>query len=211
MNRREALRNLGMLGMVGMASLPLARAQQRAPFEALPNPVPPEVEGKIEVIEFFHYGCPHCRNFYPLVRDWRTRLPEDVAFRKVPAIWGNEQLRALARLYYTGERTGTLSIIEEAIFAAVQDERRPIYTEAGVRDWIVRFELDHQAFMDTYGSFALQGMIQRADQVARTYRIQGVPTMAVGGRFITSASMTGSHQGTLETVDRLVAELRQTG
>lgn len=206
MKRREALKHLGLLTLAGAA--PLAFAQQRAPFEVLANRVPGEVEGKIEVIEFFHYGCPHCRNFHPLVKDWLARLPEDVAFRKVPAIWGNEQLRGLARLYYTAERTETLGLIEESIFAAVQDERRPIHTEDGVRDWIGRFELDQKVFMDTYKSFALQAMIQRADQVARTYRIQGVPTMAVGGRFITSASMTGSHQGTLEVVDRLVEQIR---
>ncbi|HRQ57454.1 MAG TPA: thiol:disulfide interchange protein DsbA/DsbL [Azoarcus taiwanensis] len=209
MNRREVLKHLGLLSAAGAA--PLAFAQQRAPFETLANRVPSEVEGKIEVIEFFHYGCPHCRNFHPLVKDWLTRLPEDVAFRKVPAIWGNEQLRGLARLYYTGERTETLGLIEEAIFAAVQDERRAIHTEEGVRNWITRFDFDHAAFMDTYKSFALQATIQRADQIARTYRIQGVPTVAVGGRFITSASMTGSHQGTLEVVDQLLERIRNEG
>ena len=206
MNRRQLLKQLGLLSLAGMA--PLAVAQQREPFQMLPNPVPAEVEGKIEVIEFFHYGCPHCRNFFPLVKDWLTRLPEDVAFRKVPAIWGNEQLRGLARLYFTAERTGTLEIIEEAIFVAVQDERLPIHTEDGVRNWLNRFELDPQAFMDTYKSFALQAMLQRADQVARAYRVQGVPTMAVGGRYVTSASMTGSHPATLEVVDHLIGELR---
>lgn len=207
MHRRDVLKKLAVLSAFG-AVAPLALAQQRAPFEVLANQVPAEVEGKIEVIEFFHYGCPHCRNFHPLVKDWLTRLPEDVAYRKVPAIWGNEQLRGLARLYFTAERTGTLSMLEESIFVAVQDDRRPIHTEDGLRDWIERFELDHAAFMDTYKSFALQAMIQRADQVARTYRVQGVPTMAVGGRFITSASLTGSHQGTLEVVDTLVEQLR---
>jgi protein dithiol oxidoreductase (disulfide-forming) len=142
------------------------------------------------------------------MKHWRKSLPEDVVFRAVPAIWGNEQLRGLARLYYTAEITDTLDLLEEAIFAAVQDEKRPIHTEAGVRDWIKRFDVDEKAFMDTYNSFALQAMIQRADQVARAYRIQGVPTMAVSGRYITSASMTGSHEKTLQVVDELIVKAR---
>ena len=209
MNRRLILKQFGALALLSAAGT-AAFAQQGGQelFRTLPNRIPPDTPGKIEVIEFFHYGCPHCRDFHPLMKDWLKRLPEDVSFRAVPAIWGNEQLRGLARLYYTAERTGTLDMIEEDIFAAVQDERHPIFNAEGVRDWIARYELDHKAFMETYDSFALQAMVQRADQVARTYRIQGVPTMVVGGQYVTSASMTGSHERTLAVVDELIVKAR---
>ncbi len=208
MNRRLMLKQLSALAALAAAG-PAAFAQQgQQPFEILPNKVASEDPGKIEVIEFFHYGCPHCRNFYPLIKDWKKSLPEDVAFRVVPAIWGNEQLRGLARLYYTAERTGTLDKLEEAIFKAVQDERRPIHTESGLKSWIAQFDVDAKAFMDTYNSFGLQAMVQRADQIARAYRVQGVPTMAVGGRYITSASLSGSHENTLRVVDQLIVRAR---
>lgn len=212
MNRRLMLKHLAAAAALSVAG-PAALAQRRSPelFQVLPNKIPSETAGKIEVIEFFHYGCPHCRDFHPLMKHWLKSLPEDVSFRAVPAIWGNEQLRGLARLYYAAERTGTLDKLEEAIFAAVQDQRRPIHTEAGVRDWIGRFDVDAKAFMDTYNSFALQAMVQRADQVARAYRVQGVPTIAVGGRYFTSASITGSHENTLKVVDELIERVRAEG
>jgi thiol:disulfide interchange protein DsbA len=177
-------------------------------YQTLKVPVPQEAEGRIEVIEFFHYGCPHCRNFHPLLQAWKKKLPEDVAFRAVPAIWGNEQLRGLARLYYALERSGVLEGLESDIFAAVQDDKRPIFDAAGVRAWLAGKNVDVDLIMETYESFAVQGLVQRADQIARAYRIQGVPTMAVGGRYTTSATLTGSHAATLEVVDELVARLR---
>jgi thiol:disulfide interchange protein DsbA len=207
MNRRLMLKGLAAVAALS-ATGPVAFAQQRELYQTLPNRVASETPGKVEVIEFFHYGCPHCRDFHPLLKHWLTSLPDDVAFRAVPAIWGNEQLRGLARLYYAAERTGNLDKLEASIFAAVQDERRPIHTEAGVRDWIGRFDLDAKAFMDTYNSFAMQALVQRADQVARAYRVQGVPTMAVGGRYYTSASITGSHENTLKVVDELIVKAR---
>ena len=208
MDRRTLIKQFGALAVVG--ALPgTVLAQREDQYQTLPNPIPPENEGRIEVVEFFHYGCPHCRNFHPLIKHWRQSVPEDVDFRAVPAIWGNEQLRGLARLYYTALRTETLELIEESIFAAVQDERRPIFNEAGLRDWIKRFDIDETAFFETYNSFAMQTLVQRADQVARAYRIQGVPTMAVGGRYITSASITGSHERTLQVVDQLIERVRE--
>ncbi|HRP96340.1 MAG TPA: thiol:disulfide interchange protein DsbA/DsbL [Rhodocyclaceae bacterium] len=209
MNRRLMLKGLAVLAALS-ATAPTVLAQQGGGelYNILPNRVASETSGKVEVIEFFHYGCPHCRDFHPLMKEWLKRLPEDVEFRAVPAIWGNAQLRGLARLYYAAERSGHLASLEDAIFAAVQDERLPIHTEEGVRDWIGRFDLDAKAFMDTYNSFAMQAMVQRADQVARAYRVQGVPTMAVGGRYVTSASITGSHENTLKVVDELIVKAR---
>lgn len=205
MNRRHMLQySAAFAALSATPSLLLASG----PFQTLATPVPQETPGKIEVIEFFHYGCPHCRNFHPLISEWKKKLPSDVAFRAVPAIWSNEQLRGLARLYYAAERAGVLDKVESAIFVAVQDEKRPLFTEEGVRAWIGSTGVDATAFMDTYGSFAIQGLVQRADQIARAYRIQGVPTMAVGGRYLTSATLSGSHANTLKVVDDLVAKLR---
>jgi thiol:disulfide interchange protein DsbA len=209
MNRRRMFIQ-GTAAAAVMTTLPSALfASER--YQTLKVPVPQESADRIDVIEFFHYGCPHCRNFHPLIKAWKKDLPDDVAFRAVPAIWNNAQLRALAQLYYAAERSDTLDLIEEDIFAAVQDEKRPIFDADGVRAWLSGKDVDVDAFMDTYESFSVRGLVQRADQLARTYRVQGVPTMAVGGRYLTSATMSGSHQATLQVVDELLARIRAEG
>lgn len=207
MNRRLMLKSTAAFAALSATPSVLLASE---PFQALPTPVPQDASGKIEVLEFFHYGCPHCRDFYPLLKEWKKTLPEDVRFTPVPAIWGRDQLRALARLYYAAERAGVLDQVEPAIFVALQDEKRPLFTEPEVRDWIGSTGVDATVFMDTYNSFAIQGLVQRADQLARTYRIQGVPTMAVGGRYLTSATMAGSHANTLRVVDQLVDRIRKS-
>lgn len=205
MNRRLMLKSTA--AFAALAATPSALLANE-PFQTLATPVPQDASGKIEVLEFFHYGCPHCRNFHPLLKEWKKSLPDDVRFTAVPAIWGREQLRALARLYYAAERGGMLDELEPRIYVAIQDDKRPLFTADEVQAWIDSTGVDAKAFMDTYNSFAIQGLVQRADQLARTYRIQGVPTMAVGGRYITSASLTGSHAATLKVVDQLVERVR---
>lgn len=205
MNRRRMLQHSAALLTLGATPSLLLAAE---PFQTLAKPVPQETPGKIEVLEFFHYGCPHCRNFYPLVQEWKKTLPADVAFRAVPAIWGNEQLRALARLYYTAERLDVLDKIEEPVFVAIQDERRELSDETSVKAWVGSTGVDVEAFMETYNSFAIPNLVQRADQLARAYRIQGVPTLAIGGRYLTSASMAGSHVAALQMADQLIEKAR---
>lgn len=209
MNRRHALQQLGALALLaGPAGRVFAQREQGPGFQMLDPAVPTTAKGKIEVMEFFHYGCPHCRDFDPLLEQWIKRLPADVAFVRVPAIWGNPQLQGLARLYYTLEVTGQVATLHEPIFVAVQESKTPLHTEDAVRDWVSKRGVDPKAFMEAYKSFGVQSMVQRADQTARAYKIQGVPTMAVDGRFVTSASMTGSHEATLKQVDQLLTRVR---
>lgn len=207
MNRRTALQQLGALALLaGPAGTVFA--QSGAKFQILEPAVSTSAAGKIEVLEFFHYGCPHCRDFDPLIEQWKKNLPADVVFTRVPAIWGNAQLRGLAQLHYAIEASGNGDALHGAVFGAVQSEKLPLFSEDGVRDWVGKRGVDAKAFMDVYKSFAVQSMVQRADQLARSYKIQGVPTMAVAGRYITSASMTGSHPAALKMVDELIVRAR---
>lgn len=209
MNRRHALQQLGALALLaGPAGHVLAQRGNGPAFQEISPAVPTTAKGKIEVLDFFHYGCPHCRDFEPLLSQWKKRVPDDVSVIVVPAIWGNPQLQGLARLYYTIEVTGQLESLHPAVFPAVQESKVPLHTEDAVRDWVGKRGLDPKVFMEAYKSFGVQSLVQRADQLARAYKIQGVPTMAVGGRFLTSASMTGSHEATLKQVDSLIARVR---
>lgn len=214
MQRRQVLKQLAALGglaLVGESVL----AQGAQPFAVLATPQPPEVKGKVEVIEFFHYGCPHCRDFDPLLEEWVKKLPSDVTFRRVPAIWGNPQLQALARFYYAEEATGELARLHPKVFAAVQDakvalaDKDPRVAESAAMEWVGAQGVDAKKFGDAYKSFGVSSKVQRADQLARAYQIQGVPTLAVGGKYTTSASLTGSHPNTLKMADQLIARARK--
>ncbi|MDR1661761.1 MAG: thiol:disulfide interchange protein DsbA/DsbL [Azoarcus sp.] len=205
MNRRDALRQLGALALfAGSASF--ASAQGKARFITLNPPVRTDVEGKIEIIEFFYYSCPHCREFDPLLQGWLKKLPADVAFNRAPVSWGERDFRRQgeARLYYALQSVKRVNDLHEKVFAAIQDARLNPTNEDEVREWAGKQKLDAEAFVDAYKSFGVQTQARRAMQLAQAYKIEGVPTLAVGGRFVTSASLTGSHKAALEEVDRLI-------
>jgi len=205
MNRRDALKLAGLA-----LALPVASAvQANEPFQIIEPAQKADDPSKIEVLEFFHYGCPHCRDFHPLITAWKKKLPADVAFRAVPAVWNNAQLGGLARLFYTAQVTGDLAALEPAIFAAVQDDKRPLFNEQQVSEWIAGKVGDAAKFIETYKSFGVGSMVQRADQLVRAMKIQGVPSMVVGGRYLTSASLTGSHENALKVADELIARVRK--
>ncbi len=207
MNRRHALFHLAVLAGASVVGAPAFA--QKPTYTPVEPPQPTADPAKIEVIEFFHYGCPHCRDFDPIVEHWREGLPDDVAFRQVPVVWGNPDLKQLARLFYAAESAGVLDKLHSKVFAAFQEERVPLTTEQGVSDWVAANGVDAKAFMDAYKSFGVDSKLQRADQLARAYRINGVPTLAIDGRWLTSASMAGSHEAALKVVDELIAKARQ--
>ena len=207
MNRRQLL--LQMVALAGTTAIGTLAFAQGARFAPVSPTQPTADKAKIEVIEFFHYGCPHCRDFDPLLEDWLKNVPADVVFQRVPAIWGNPQLKALAQFYYASEVTGDVAKIHPGIFAAVQDDKAPLTTEAGVAEWVASKGVDAKRFMDAYKSFSVQGKVQRADQIARAYKINGVPTLAIDGQWTTSASMAGSHEAALQVADELIAKARK--
>ncbi len=206
MNRRDALKQFAALS----AALPFANiAWAKDPFVILNPAQKTDDPSKVEVLEFFHYGCPHCRDFDPLIEAWRKKQPADVSFRQVPAIWDNPQLSALARLFYAAEVSGELEAVHHQVFIAVQEQKRQLFTEEQVSEWINGKVTDSARFMAAYTSFGVNSKLQRADQLARAMRIQGVPTVVVDGRFVTSASMAGSHEEALKVVDQLIERVRK--
>jgi protein dithiol oxidoreductase (disulfide-forming) len=208
MQRRQVLKQLAALG--GLAAVGRSvLAQEGQPFLVLTPAQPTDLKGKVEVIEFFHYGCPHCREFDPLLEQWVKGLPADVVFRRVPAIWGNSQLQGLARFYYAEEATGDLAKLHSKVFEAVQDGKVPLYNETGALEWVARQGVDAKKFADAYKSFGVVSKVQRADQLAKDYKIQGVPTLAIDGKYLTSAALAGGHPNALKMADQLVARARK--
>ena len=209
MNRRFALKQLVALAALTLSAFAtVSHAADGQAFETLGTRIPTEVAGKVEVIEFFSYGCPHCRDFEPLLDEWVKKLPPDVNFVKVPITFNRPEWTTLARLYYTLQAMGEADRMGLAVFAAIHDERRPLYREDALMEWVAGSGLDAKRFSDTYKSFGVQSKVQRASQIAAAYKVRGVPMMAVDGRYTVSVGAAGGFDKMLKEVDQLIVRAR---
>lgn len=172
------------------------------------NPAQPTETGKkIEVIEFFYYGCPHCFNLEPSLEAWRKKLPSDVAFRRVPGVFRDSWL-PLTKLYYTFEAMGLTDKLHGDAFNAIHVENVDLGTDKAIVDWVAKHGVDRNKFSATYNSFAVQNKAQRARAMTQSYGIQGVPTLVIDGKYVTSSGQAGGHEGVMKTVDELIALAR---
>jgi thiol:disulfide interchange protein DsbA len=162
-------------------------------------------KGQVEVLEFFWYGCPHCNALEPDINDWLKKKPKNVTFKRVPAIL-NDSWAAMARAYYALESLGKNDKLHSDIFHAFHVQRMDLSPAETFFDWAVTKGVDRKKLADAYNSFAVNTKVMRAAQLTRDYKLGGVPAIAVNGKFVTTVSMTGSHQGLFDTVDVLVAQ-----
>lgn len=146
-------------------------------------PLPGDSPGKIEVLEFFSYGCGHCRDFHPLVTAWAAKLPKDVVFRRVPVTFGRAAWSNLARLFYALEASGQLARLDQAVFDAIHLRKTNLYTEKAVLDWASGQGVKAEDFRDAFRSFTVETRLARAEQLARLYKVDGVPRITVDGRY----------------------------
>lgn len=201
-------RLLKSLLTVGAALALAGPAWSQAPGKDYTPIEPPQATdnpAKIEVIEFFSYGCPHCSDFNPVLNAWAAKLPADVVFRKVPVTFGRAAWANIARLYYTLEATGDLAKLDGAVFKAIHDERINLFEERALAEWVAKKGVDPKKFSETFSSFGVMSKVKRADQIAQAYRIQGVPAIAVDGKYLVSGK---DFNETLATTDKLIAKVR---
>jgi protein dithiol oxidoreductase (disulfide-forming) len=145
---------------------------------------PTSSPGKIEVVEFFSYACPHCARFNPLVSAWAAKLPKDVVFRRVAVSYGRPAWMNLSRSYYALEATGDLKKLDAALFRAIHDEHQNLFDEQSIDDWVGREGGDATRFASAYVSFGVNNQTVQADEMTEDYGIDGVPTLAVNGRYV---------------------------
>lgn len=159
---------------------------------------------QVEVCEVFWYGCQHCFAFDPLLERWREAQPEYVSFVRVPAVW-NPLLVLHARAFYTAEALGKGAEMHAEFFAEIHERSNLLDTEAKLEAFFARFGVEPAVFKAAFDSFAVQAKLQRADELSRRYRIDGVPTMVVNGKYTADAPMAGSYEELLALVDELLA------
>jgi protein dithiol oxidoreductase (disulfide-forming) len=186
----------------------LAAAQGKPAYTELKPVQPTEAAGKIEVLEFFWYGCPHCYNLEPVLETWLKKKPADVQFRRVPAVF-NERWGHDAAIFYTFEALGVLDRIHRPFFDAIHRDRLRSDDQQSMVQWLQKNGIDANRFFDTMKSFGVQSKLRRATQLTVAYRIDGTPAMAVQGRYTVSAEQGRSREGMIETVDYLVGVARK--
>ena len=140
--------------------------------------------------EFFSYGCPHCSEFHPVVGKWSAALPGDVVFKRVPVSFGRPAWASLARLYYALEVTGDLARLDGAVFNTLHQAGGKLYDDKSIIEWVATQGVDARKFADAFNSFGVISKVKRADQLAQAYKIQGVPSLAVDGKYLVTGKET---------------------
>jgi thiol:disulfide interchange protein DsbA len=185
----------------------LALAQQ--PYTEIQPPQPVESDGKIEVLEFFWYGCIHCYNLEPLIEGWEKKLPKDVQFRRVPAVF-NQRWAHDAAIFYAFEALGVLPKLHRPFFDAIHRDSLRTDNPQALAEWLEKHGVDPKKFNDTLKSFGVQSKTRRAIQLTTAYKIDGTPAMAVHGRYTVSADQGRSREGMLKAVEQLVETVRKS-
>jgi len=203
-----------LLAALALAPLP-AFAQGRPPeagvdYSELRPPQPVETTGKVEVLEFFWYGCPHCYTLEPLLEKWIAELPKDVAFRRVPAVFNDTWARDAA-IYYTYEALGVLQRVHRPFFDAIHKDRLNVGDSAARNAWLQKQGIDPKRFEDTFRSFGVQTKMRRARQLSIAYRIDGTPALAVQGRYTISAEQARTQPNMLAIAGYLIGVARKSG
>ena len=204
----------GAAALAGLARPGLALAQGRAPvagkdYAQLRTPVPVTRDGKVEVVEFFWYACPHCFAFEPTLEPWVARLPADVRFRRVPVAF--DALKEVhQQIYYTWEVLGLVGQMHKKTFDRFHVQRKPINREQDMLDFARESGLDVAKVKSAWESFSVHTRMREATQLADDYQIDGVPELGIAGRFTTSPA-DGGPAAALATTDYLVELVRKGG
>ena len=213
MKRRDFSVAVASAVTLGQMLLPSAHAQAVKPesgadYLVLDKKVPVDAPaGKVEVIEFFWYNCPHCNAFEPTLDAWVKKAPKDVQVRRVP-VGFRDDFVPQQRLFYTLEAMDLLDKLHTRVFAAIHVEKLQLARGDDIADWVAKQGVDKTRFMEQFNSFSIATKASRATQLQNAYKVEGVPAMGVAGRFYTDGTLAKNMPRALQIVDYLVAEVR---
>lgn len=174
-------------------------------YKVMNSPMPTSSGKKVEVLEFFFYGCPHCYHLHPYISAWEKKMPKDVALEYVPVIF-NDSWEPMAHTYYALEAMGKIKDLHDALFEAWNVQNIDLSDEARITEFVAKHGVDRSKFDAGYNSFAISSKIARSNQLVQSYGIRGTPTIAVDGKYI----ITGLQpQETIRVLDEVVALARK--
>jgi protein dithiol oxidoreductase (disulfide-forming) len=217
MKRRDF--SLAAIGAASVSGLSLAvNAQGPAPakkpvegtdYLSLDKRVPTDVgAGKIEVIEFFWYSCPHCNAFEPQFAAWKKSAPKDVVVQRVPVRF-RDDFEAQQRAYYVFESLNMVDVMHGKLFHAIHTERQQLNTLQALAAWADKNGLPEKKFIETFNSFGVASKARRATQLQEAFKVQGVPALGIAGRFYTDGSLTQTMDRALQVAEYLIGEVRR--
>jgi len=205
--KRLLIHFLPLLAWLTLGVAGAAEPVEGKDYLRLKNAQPVETGKKIEVIEFFSYGCPHCNDLEPILDAWLAKLPPDVQFRRVPVMF-QQRWEGLARIYYTLDAMGDEARLSPEVFKAIHASGLPLYQDKAFFDWAAGHGLDRTKVAEVYGSFAVNSKFNRAKALAQAYNIQSVPTIVIDGKFVTSSDRVGTHAALPPVLDALIVKAR---
>ncbi|HEU4460370.1 MAG TPA: thiol:disulfide interchange protein DsbA/DsbL [Methylibium sp.] len=214
MNRRDFA--LASASTAACAALfgPAAAHAQGGPVEGtnyvkLGARQPTQDPKKIEVVEFFWYGCPHCASFEPMLETWAKKLPADVNFRRMPVAFREVPYVIHQKLYFAIETMGLLDSLHRKVFNAMHVEKLKLDTPDSIGEFVAKNGVDKAKFLDTMNSFGIATRAKQAAALSIGYKIDGTPAMGIDGSYFTSGSMAGGNDRALAVTDFLVARIRK--
>ena len=188
-----------------LACASVSALEEGKDFRTLTPRQPTSSPGKIEVIEFFSFACPHCKEFYPLLSTWLAKQPKDVVLLRVPVGFNRPAWINMQRAYYALAATGDAGRLDGALFKAIHEEGRQLFDPQSLADWVGAHGGDSEKFSAAYTSFAVNNETVQADTTAEKYQITAVPTMAVNGEYLAQGTTFAE---ILDNTDQLIARVR---
>jgi thiol:disulfide interchange protein DsbA len=215
MKSLRSIRLVGLFAVLGLAWAVVGSGtetefQEGVHFQPLPSVVPTSAPDKVEVVELFWYGCPHCYSMEPTVDAWLGRKPDNIAFVRLPAVFGRTW-EPHARAFYAAEVLGVLERIHKPLMDAMHKDKRPLNNDQQLADFFAEQGVDKDAFLKALRSFDVETRLQRSQQLVRRYGITGVPAIVINGKYWTNGSMAGTYEKLFEIVDYLVARESKAG
>lgn len=183
----------------------LAAQQAGTDYRILSPPHPTEHPGKIEVTEFFSYACPHCNEFYPKLRTWLATQQQDVVLRRVPVGFNRPPWINLARAFYALQSLGLLDQLDGPLFEAIHDKHEQLFDADSLAQWVGKNGGNAEKFAAAYSAFSVNNQTVQADAMAEDYGVDGVPTLAVDGRYV---ALGNTFPEILKNTDALIAKVR---
>lgn len=171
----------------------------RAPVEA--------PAGKVDVVEFFGYFCPHCNSFEPTLSAWLKTVPAHVAFRRAHVAF-NDGMAPQQRLFLALEAMGLVEKMQVSVFSAIHKDKLKLNTRDAIVDWVVAQGVDKTKFLESYNSFSTATKASRMTQLQNAYKLEGVPALGIAGRFYIDGTLAGSMPRVLQIADYLIAEVK---
>ena len=204
---RAWLALLAFAGLAGVAQAQETRARQNIEYR-LVEPQPVEAGNRIEVIDFFWYGCPYCNELQPALEEWIKRKPADVVLRRIPVIL-RDTWAPHARIYYTLELLGEVDRLHLKVYHSYHVEELHMSKPDVMEQWAIKNGIERSKWLDAYHSPEVEARVARAQRLTKTYDVQGTPSLVVDGRYLTSSSMTPRVAGVIPVVDDLIRLARQ--